>query len=99
MAHGPNDQLVDDREFWCNFEAYKQKGLKYPGISEMTNPAHLLWFPRIPKVNSTEFKIRCTFMMTTSAKFRLYAKFPVHSDYAYETVECYLGQFYQNNTY
>jgi len=89
---------VTDARYMCNFSGNSEKGFTGPQ-NELSTPLHLLFFPRIRKIDGTDFKIRCSFMLTTSAKFRLYSKFPTHSTACYNLLEAKLGQHYKYNSY
>ena len=89
---------IDDAKYWCNYSGHSKWGFPPPAY-EMANKAYLVWFPRIPKADGNDFKIRCSFMMTTSATFRLYSKFPTHTSEAYITTEAKMGQLYKYGSY
>jgi hypothetical protein len=89
---------VSDARYLCNFSGNSDKGFSGPQ-EELMTPLHILFFPRIKKIDGTDFKIRCTFMMTTSARFRLYSKFPTHTTTCYNLLEAKLGQHYKYDSY
>merc|ERR1712025_67473 len=90
--------VVEDAEYMCNFSGNKAKGFTGPQ-DELSTPFHMLFFPRIRKIDGTDFKIRCSFYMTTRATFRLYSKFPNHSTGCYNLLEAKMGQHYKFNSY
>jgi len=92
------NQLVEDTPYLCNFSGNRKKGFIGPQ-QELLTPLHILFFPRIKKIDGTNFKIRCTFIMTTSAKYRLYSKFPTHNTECYNLLEAKMGMHYKFGSY
>jgi len=90
---------TDDNTTWCNFQAFTHRGYTGPD-REYPNAAHCLWFPRISKADSTTYKLRASFMMTTTAHFTLFSKFPIEPNSSgYQSIECHMGQLKNVDTY
>ena len=89
---------IPDADQGWNFDGYNMLCIP-PKQPHLNNPLHLLWFPEIPKVNATDIKMRVSFMMTTSATFRLFSKFATHNEKAYEGIEAHMGMHYKYGSY
>lgn len=86
----------------CATYGYSFTGLYsngYPPCSQkLPNPAFLLWFPRLKLHDGTFQKFRAIATMTTTARFRLYAR-SIKSDAAHQYDEAFLSSHYAYGSY